>query len=282
MTPNFLHIGASKCKSSWLYRVCLEHPDIYVPGDGYDNVNFFVNTYHRGMDWYEETFFDGWNGESAIGEFSNSYMPFEPALERISRTLPDVKLTMTLMNPVHRVFYQWAHRNVKPKCTVTLFGERRRVSPLDVQALLNRCGMDPGRGLFEMPDRLLHHHGHGLFRQLAEGCFYAFCLKRVYRYFDQSHVLVLLYDDLLLDQDAFLGRFYDHIGVPHRSSMLKPEAVNPDPPLTEHENWFPFALRRELTDAFRDDIEDLQEMLGRDLSAWLDPKHLPEYATRER
>ena len=38
--PDFLHIGASKCKSTWLYRVCLDHPEIYVPGDGYDNVNF--------------------------------------------------------------------------------------------------------------------------------------------------------------------------------------------------------------------------------------------------
>ena len=54
MLPNFLHIGAAKSASTWLYRVCLEHPDIFVPPDA-DNVNFFLSTYHRGLNWYEET-----------------------------------------------------------------------------------------------------------------------------------------------------------------------------------------------------------------------------------
>ena len=46
MRPNWLHIGAAKCASSWLWRVCIEHPDIYVPTehrpDQPDNVNFFT------------------------------------------------------------------------------------------------------------------------------------------------------------------------------------------------------------------------------------------------
>lgn len=31
MLPNWLHIGAAKCASSWLWRVCIEHPEICVP-----------------------------------------------------------------------------------------------------------------------------------------------------------------------------------------------------------------------------------------------------------
>jgi hypothetical protein len=30
MLPNFLHVGAAKIASAWLYRVCLEHPEVYA------------------------------------------------------------------------------------------------------------------------------------------------------------------------------------------------------------------------------------------------------------
>tara|TARA_A100001037_G_scaffold288092_1_gene298335 strand:+ start:1944 stop:2156 length:213 start_codon:yes stop_codon:yes gene_type:complete len=70
--------------------------------------------------------------------------------------------------------------------------------------------------------------------------------------------------------------------VTHRPNDLKPEDANPDPPLSEYEQYFPMALRRELTEAFREDIIELQTMLDRDLSAWLDADPLPEYATLPR
>ena len=73
MLPNFIHVGAAKCASSWLWRVYQEHPDVYVPLH-LDNVNFFVADYHKGLDWYQKTYFGDWCGEKAVGEMSNSYM----------------------------------------------------------------------------------------------------------------------------------------------------------------------------------------------------------------
>ncbi len=49
MLPNFVHIGAPKAASTWLWKVCAEHPDIYVPEA--KPVNFFVAEYHKGIDW---------------------------------------------------------------------------------------------------------------------------------------------------------------------------------------------------------------------------------------
>jgi hypothetical protein len=271
MLPNFLHVGAGKCKSTWLYRVCLAHPDTYVPGHGYDNVNFFVNSYHRGLDWYEETFFSEAEGQSAVGEFSNSYLAFEPAMERIARHLPDVKLTMTIMNPVHRIFYGWAHVHIKDKCAMELFGERRRVSRVELEEFLRNCGMDADRGMIVGLDHLLHHHGHSRFRRYASSSMYAFALKRLRRYFDPEQIKVMLYDDLLEDRGAFLRDFFGFLWVAEDFRPgIEPEDVNPDPPLLEHERWFPAELREELIEAFRPDIEELQRMLERDLSHWLD------------
>ena len=285
MLPTFLHIGAGKCKSTWLYRVCLEHPDIYVPGQGYDNVNFFVNQYQRGLPYYEEKWFSDYRGEKVAGEFSNSYMAFEPALQRIAKHLPDVKLTMTIMNPVHRIFYSWAHVHIKTKCRMTLFGETRAVSRVEVEDLLERCGMDPAQGVLPLPERLTHHHGHSFFRTYADSCLYAFCIDRIRRYFPADRLKVMLYEDLLADQAAFLRDFFQFVGADDSfTSTLAPEEVNPDPPLLEYERWFPPELRAQLVAEFRDDIEALQDLLDRDLSAWLDDSttYDAEYCRRWR
>ena len=50
MLPDFLHVGSGKCASSWLWEVCKEHPEIFVPLQRYDNVNFFTVRYHKGLD----------------------------------------------------------------------------------------------------------------------------------------------------------------------------------------------------------------------------------------
>ena len=121
MLPNWLHIGGAKCASSWLWRVCIEHPEICVPTehrpDQPDNVNFFTVHYHRGLDWYEQTYFDGYGGEPVVGEFSNSYYRHPPALDRIKQHLLNVKLTLTIRHPVERAFLNWAHLFLKKKPT---------------------------------------------------------------------------------------------------------------------------------------------------------------------
>ena len=82
--------------------------------DAPDNVNFFTVHYHRGLEWYERTYFSRYAGEPVLGEFSNSYMCYPPALERIARDLHDVRLTLTLRNPVERYYLSWAHIHLKP------------------------------------------------------------------------------------------------------------------------------------------------------------------------
>jgi len=246
MLPNFLHAGASKCASSWLWRVCIEHPDIYVP-DPPDNVNFFTVGYHRGLEWYERTYFADWNGEKAVGEFSNSYMIFEPALQRIARHLPDVRLTMTLRDPIRRAYLSWAHVHRKGK-----------------------YGFDPARGIGIPFEKALHHHGHQYFRAWLAPGFYAWHLERMRRYFDPGRMLVMLHEDLYADPEAWLQRFFEFLEV---DADFRPELigkqVNPDVPGSDPYESLSPELIDELRDIYREDVEQLQEMLGRDLSHWL-------------
>jgi len=243
--PNFLHIGAPKAASSWLWRVCREHPDIYVP-ESPDNVNFFTVAYHRGMEWYERTYFADYAGQPAVGEFSNSYMMFEPALQRIAKHLPDVRLTVTLRNPVERAWYHWAHLHLKKK-----------------------YGFDPDQGRMYPLEKVLHHHGHQWFRQFMEPGLYALHLARMWRYFPRENVLVTLYDDLAKDNAAYARQYFEWLGVdPDFRPSLVGVFTNPDRGAIDGRYGLKPELREEFRQVFREDIERLEEMIGRDLSAW--------------
>ena len=128
MLPNYLHIGVAKGASTWLWTVFKDHPEIYAP-EKPDNVNFFTVHYHRGLKWYEETYFSAVKGEKAVGEFSNSYIVFSPAMERIAEHLPQVKLTMTLRNPVQRAYLRRMYEflGVDPDFETSLIG--RDINP---------------------------------------------------------------------------------------------------------------------------------------------------------
>jgi hypothetical protein len=245
MLPNFIHIGAAKCASTWLWRVYQEHPEVYVPAN-LDNPNFFVGDYYRGLDWYEKTYFAEWSGEKAVGETSNSYLIHEPALERISRDLPGVRLTVTLRDPIERSYVHWVHMS------------RRNFRP--------EQHMDFGR--------VLGPYGWHLFRMWIEPSLYAFHLEKVFRHFPRDRVLINFYDDLEEDPGGFLRRFLEFLDVDPefepevlRTVVGFPSPERPDP-TGLLDRGCPEEMREELRPVFREDIERLEEITGRDLSSW--------------
>ena len=250
MLPNFVHIGCAKCASTWLWYVYQEHPEVYVPASR-DNVNFFVADYHRGLDWYEQTYFADWNGEKAVGETTNSYMVFEPAIGRIARDLPGLKLTATVRNPIDRAFLSWVHMN------------KRRWRP-------------DQRMEFE---RVLDPHGHGLFRLWVMPSLYSLHFKRVFQHVPPERVRIAFYEDLVDDPARFLREFFEYLEVdPDFQPSILHERVNPvshypTPETPQPEDrilaeGISEEVRQALRKLFQEDIEALQEITGRDLSHW--------------
>jgi hypothetical protein len=229
-----------------LWNVCKEHPEVYCP-DYPDNVNFFTVHYHRGLDWYERTYFEAAGDERAVGEFSNSYLVFPPALERIARDLPEVKLTMTFRNPVERAFLNWAHIHLKNK----------------------PYGLNARAGIQVPLQRTLEVHGHQWFRQwMWPGC-YAAHLERIYRLFPAERVLVTFYDDLRTDPEAYVRRYFAFLGVDADfRTTIAHQDINPDAEDADPTRWVPADALAEMHQVFRDDTERLERMLRRDLSEW--------------
>jgi hypothetical protein len=104
--PTFIGLGGQKCASSWLYTVFHDHPDAFVSTP--KEINFFSSCYDRGFQWYEQHFATA-GGCAAIGEISPSYLPDWDAPARARAYHPDLRILVTLRDPVERAYSNHLH-----------------------------------------------------------------------------------------------------------------------------------------------------------------------------
>lgn len=136
--PNFFVIGVVKGGTTSLYHYLDQHPEVYLPPVKETNhfaaadikaenflpeyatdVRIDLDAYiKRGMPEqvhiahvnsanHYAALFSRVNGESAVGEISNSYMICPSAAEAIHRFNPDARIIVVLRNPVARAWSQY-------------------------------------------------------------------------------------------------------------------------------------------------------------------------------
>jgi hypothetical protein len=100
--PNFLIIGAQKAATSTIYSYLREHPQVFMARK---ELAFFKRDYYynRGMQFYS-AHFNGWEGQKAIGEATPGYLHTPEAPKRIYQVVPDVKLIVSLRDPIDRAY----------------------------------------------------------------------------------------------------------------------------------------------------------------------------------
>ena len=123
--PNFIIIGAGKSGTTALYEYLAEHPEVYM--SPVKETNFFAlegtelvnpdddpeQMYHypwsiTNREAYE-ALFAGVKEEQAIGEVSPMYLYNQRAPFAIKENLPKVKLIVILRNPVDRLYSRYMH-----------------------------------------------------------------------------------------------------------------------------------------------------------------------------
>lgn len=100
--PSFIGIGAMRCGTTWLTEQLRDHPEIHIPPH-FKEVHFFDHFFEKGIDWYTAHFADR-EQLQITGEFTPNYIRDEHALQRIHETCPEVKLILSLRNPIDRAF----------------------------------------------------------------------------------------------------------------------------------------------------------------------------------
>jgi hypothetical protein len=191
--PNFLYIGPDKAGSSWLYEALNLHPDIFLSPA--KDLYFFDRFYDRGLSWYAEQFRGAQSSHRVVGEVCPDYLAAREAPERIAKDLPDVKLMVTLREPMSRALSSYLYMRKHGEGPAT-FGE----------ALVS-------------------------FTDLIEHGRYASQLQHYLRFVDRSQLHIALFDDLEADPQRFVDEVVSWLGLTPRP--LDPEVLEPRLPASE-------------------------------------------------
>lgn len=293
--PNFLILGAAKAGTTSLHHYLGQHPDVFVSAMkepkyfalkdeplNFQGPSQFINQSSvTTFDAYCDLF-RGVTHEVAIGEASPLYLYSEKAPGRIKETLPQAKLIVILRNPVDRAFSSYAH--------------------------LLREGFETlafEQSLLEESERIRDRWAP-LWYFKSKG-FYGEQIKRYTDLFPKEQLKIYLFEDLCENPMGVVQDIFSYIGVDPsfepdltmknvsgipKNVALQRLLTRENPLKTIGKNLLPKQFRKklsaqvqrsnlaakpklkpetraELLDLYREDIQRLQDLIDRDLSAWL-------------
>ena len=97
--PTFFVIGPPRTGTSWLHEILKERALLPSPTK---ETRFFDVHFQRGIQWYL-SHFGATKSTKPIGEIAPTYFASATACERIARVLPGARVVCTFRNPVDRV-----------------------------------------------------------------------------------------------------------------------------------------------------------------------------------
>jgi hypothetical protein len=97
--PSFFVVGPPRTGTSWLHDVLSDHVNLPAPTK---ETRFFDLNFHRGWKWYFDHFADTGNGRM-VGEVAPTYFASGAARNLIARWVPDAKIVFIFRNPIERL-----------------------------------------------------------------------------------------------------------------------------------------------------------------------------------
>ncbi|MEO8391823.1 MAG: sulfotransferase domain-containing protein [Chloroflexota bacterium] len=292
MLPNFLLLGAMKAGTTALHHSLSQHPQIYMSTIkephffSYEGKVTHVSTIVTSIDAYQKLF-EGVTTEIAYGESSPAYLADDEAPARIKHYIPHVKMIAILRDPVDRAYSNFWHERQQ--------GREQETDFLSAFEKNHQQRLQSGQlwGSYRV---------RGLYYQQLTRYYQTFDKQqlRVYLYEDwntqPAGVLRAVFTFLGVDPGfepqnerytrsgkpkiQALYKLLKHPPAPLRRMvrLLVPERlkakrqslyhslvnqmIEKPPPITQHEREVVLAV-------YHDEILALQDLIQRDLSAWL-------------
>ena len=98
--PDFIAVGPPRTATTWLDQVMRGH--VGLPA-GVKETQFFIFRYSQGIEWYGAHFRDC-PANLPVGEIAPTYFASADAIERIAHHIPRCKIICTLRDPVERTY----------------------------------------------------------------------------------------------------------------------------------------------------------------------------------
>jgi Sulfotransferase domain len=273
--PTFFVVGPPRTGTSWLHLVLGKRS---ILPDEVKETRFFDFHFHRGTDWYRAHFRDS-DEDAVVGEIAPTYFISSLARERLVRTVPEARIVCIFRDPVERIFShyrlkraygmipwdleaailndpelmeanryathlkEWLRTFGPDRVQAAIYDDLRDQPQAFVDSLAAMAGM-PRFILTQLETERVHSS-----RTMT--------LPRSYRLTHAANVTA----------DWCKARRLHSIVRLLKSSPLRKLVLGGGPPFTE----MPEQVAVRLYEKFRPEVEELEVMLNRDLSAWKTP-----------
>ena len=268
----FVVVGASRSGTTSLWHYLRQHPDIYVPKK--KELNFFnVNEfYEQGISFYENMF-SGWKDQKVIGDISPLYLTTgllyrkfrqdayfsekDSAVRRIRSLLPNVRIVLTLRNPVYRFYSQYKKNYYQGKDSVLRNIENHLERDLSFSG--------PPQSNFIFANQYSSH------------------LKHVRNFILKDNIYLMIFEEWIKDTKSALEKLFVFLDVNPKVTIDTTKIMNQgiiyrniacnNKSITWNNDFSPVSplsnnLKKRLFTIFADDIDAVECIVGRRLPEW--------------
>jgi len=273
--PHFIGAGVQRAATTWVYQCLKEHPQIFMPD--VKEIHFFDQNYEKGVEWYKK-FFKGANKDDVVGEITPNYINVPEALPRIAHHIPEARIFVILREPISRAYSaykllneQFGHMSFEEACKTTDYFLSRSLYANDLKRLYSLFPEKQIKILLyddvkKQPYKLLKELfifldvDETFIPKSATNVYNAIIMPRfqetIIKLGGEQALNFLKNTYLGQKLKSFLAHFQRHKIKKHQSEksclIASPEYL------------------RYLKEYFRNDILEVQQITGLDLSSWLE------------
>ena len=281
--PSFFIIGPPRTGTTWLHEVLKDHAQL--PSSSKET-RFFDKHYHYGISWYRAHYGKRLPGR-CIGEVAPTYFASSVARERIARVAPGAKVVCIFRNPVQRLLSLYRMKRAYGLIPWDL--EEAMVRDPEMQDSSRyasnlrawQAALNPPQVLACLYDELEENPQSFIDTVATFIGIPAFTLTR-------SQVAHVSSSDTMTHPRSYLrtrsatlmadwlkARRFGNLVTTVKNSPVRRFLLGGGLPFAE----LPLEFSRKLYDMFRGEVEQLEVLLHRDLSAWKSLNSCPEVSS---
>ncbi|MFC4058767.1 sulfotransferase domain-containing protein [Planomonospora corallina] len=212
--PDFLIIGSKRGGTTSLWNYLVRHPlvmPMFPESREIKSPWYFYVNYARGDAWYRSHFATErrldrlerrYGVRPLTGEACPYYMYYPPVAERVRERMPDVKVVISLRDPVRRAYSHYWER-VDAGTETLGFEEALAAEPERLRGEAERMAADP----------YYYSRAHDFFSYRDRGV-YLPQVERWLRLFPRENILIIAAEDLYRDERGTVAEVVRFLGLP--------------------------------------------------------------------
>jgi len=248
MNNHFFIVGAQRSGTTFLCKICDEHPEIEMAKPLNPEPKFFItdDLYKNGINFYMDHFFRKYIEGKIRGEKSTSYFEKEIAAKRISENFESAKIIIILRDPIERAVsnYLFSYSNGIETLTIdeAFLKESERIDKYDQE----KISVSP-------------------YAYLKRGLYIDY-LEMYEKYFAYEKIHIILFEKMVKDK-IFIENFFKFLGVKNNIDSVNIfEKINQNEEISNKE--IKDSTYSYLKSYFKDSIIRLQNKLNDPLLEW--------------